>query len=122
MKTQEVADRLVTMCRQDQNLEAIDELYADDIVSREMPGYPEALVSGKEAVRKKTEQWLESVAEMHSGEVSDPVVAGNHFTCKMSYDVTFKEQGRIQMEEICLYEAKDGKIINEQFFYEMPSE
>jgi hypothetical protein len=37
----------------------------------------------------------------------------------MSFDVTFKERGRQQMEELCVFEVKDGKIINEQFFYTM---
>ncbi|MEM9687293.1 MAG: nuclear transport factor 2 family protein [Bacteroidota bacterium] len=120
MKTQEVADRLVAMCRQGQNMEAIDELYADDITSREMPGVPEEVISGIDGVRKKSEQWFANVQEFHSGDISDPVVAGNHFTCKMSFDITFKDHGRQQMEELCLYEAKDGKIINEQFFYEVP--
>ena len=119
MRTQQVADRLVGLCRQGQNLEAIDELYSDHIVSREMPGANDELLTGKEVVRQKTEQWLENVRELHSGSISDPVVAGNHFTCKMDYDVTFKDGNRHQIEEICLYETRDGKIVNEQFFYAM---
>ena len=119
MNTQQVANRLVDMCRQGQNLEAVEELYADNVTSREMPGYPEEIVSGKQNVWHKSKEWLDNVVEFHGGEVSDPIVAGNHFTMKMAFDVTFKDRGRQQMEEVCVYEAKDGKIINEQFFYTM---
>ena len=120
MNTQDVANRLITMCREGKNLEAIDELYADNITSKEMPGMPNDTVSGKEAVRQKSEQWMESIEEFHGGEVSDPVVAGNHFTCRMTFDATFKEGGRQQMEEIGIFEVKEGKIVGEQFFYELP--
>jgi len=37
----------------------------------------------------------------------------------MSFDVTFKDRGRQQMEEVCVYEVNNGKIVNEQFFYTM---
>jgi len=32
-----------------------------------------------------------------------------------------KGQPREKSEEICLYEVKDGKIVREQFFYDMPA-
>jgi hypothetical protein len=31
--------------------------------------------------------------------------------------VTVKGQGRMKMDEIAVYEVKDGKIVKEQFFY-----
>ena len=78
MTTQEVANRLVEMCRQGQNMEAIAELYADNVVSTEMPGAPTPVVSGKEAVTQKSAQWLNNVVEFHKGEISEPQVADNH--------------------------------------------
>lgn len=119
MSTQEVANKLVELCRQGQNLQAIETLYAQDIESFEQPGTPGEHVKGIDAVKQKTQQWIDSVVEMHSGEVSDPVVAGNHFSVMMKNDVTFKEQGRMQIEEVCVYKVKDGKIVREQFFYDM---
>jgi len=32
-------------------------------------------------------------------------------------DATMKGMGRMKLEEICVFEVKDGKIISEQFFY-----
>ena len=122
MNTQEVANRLVELCRMGENLQAINELYDQNIVSKEMPGYPSEIVSGKEAVLKKSQDWYASVEEFHGGQISDPVVAGNHFTCSMKMDCTFKEQGRMEIEEVCVYEVNEGKITAEQFFYDMPSQ
>lgn len=100
-------------------MQAIETLYADNIESFEQPGSPNAHVTGLDAIKQKAQQWGESVQEMHSGEVSDPLVAGNHFSVTMKNDVTFKEHGRMQIEEVCVYEVKDGKIVKEQFFYSM---
>ncbi|MFV0248820.1 MAG: SnoaL-like domain-containing protein [Tenacibaculum sp.] len=120
MTTQELANKWQKMCQAGKTLECINALYADDIVSKEMPGVPYGeLVSGKQNVYEKSKQWLDSVTEFHSLEVSDPMVAGNHFTSKMSFDITFKDRGRQQMEEICIFEVKDKKIASEQFFYTM---
>ena len=121
MNTQQVANRLVELCRKGENMQALEELYADNCTSQEMPGIPGEFVSGKKAITKKSQEWLDSVQEYHSGGVSDPQVAGDYFSCVMDMDITFKERGRMQMEEICLYQVKDGKITNEQFFYDMPS-
>ena len=57
------------------------------------------------------------VEEMHSGFVSDLVVGGNFISCAMGMDVTMKGMGRMQMDEIAVYEVKEGKIISEQFFF-----
>jgi hypothetical protein len=59
----------------------------------------------------------EMVVEMHSGEVSDPIVAGSFFSLIIKNDITFKEQRRSKIEEVCVYEVKNEKIVKEQFFY-----
>ncbi|OUR90903.1 hypothetical protein A9Q87_13275 [Flavobacteriales bacterium 34_180_T64] len=118
MNTQQVANRLVHLCREGKHMDALEELYGPNIISKEMHWMPEEVeTKGIEAVRKKSVDWLNNVQEFHSGEVSDPIIAGNHFTIKMDFDITFKDRGRTQMEEICVYEVNDGKIVDEQFFY-----
>ncbi|MFM9653791.1 SnoaL-like domain-containing protein [Streptomyces galilaeus] len=32
-------------------------------------------------------------------------------------DATFKDRGRMTIEEVCVYQVADGKITLEQFFY-----
>ena len=120
MNTKQVADRFVSLCRGGKNMQVIEELYADNIVSREMPCMQgQEVTEGIKAVAQKSEDWYESLEEFHNGDISDPVVAGNHFTVKMDFDATFKDRGRQQMEELCVYEVYNGKIVREQFFYSM---
>lgn len=119
MNTNEVAQKWTDMCRQGQNLECIEALYGENIESREMPGYLEEVVIGKQNVWNKNKEWLDNVEAFHSASISDPVVAGNHFTTKMEFDVTFMDRGRQHMEEVAVFEVNNGKIVREQFFYAM---
>lgn len=117
MNTQEVANKLVQLCREGKNEEAINELYHDSIVSREPQGSHMELTEGKKAVLGKTQEWLDSVEEIHSSTISDPVVGDNFFSCVMDIDATYKKHGRMPMSEVCVYEVNDGKIVSDQFFY-----
>lgn len=117
METKEIANRLVELCRTGQNIQAVQELYAQDIVSVEPKGAPVEVVEGLENVIKKSEQWFSMVEEFHGSEISEPVIAGNHFSCSMKMDVTLKGQGRSSMDEVCVYEVNNGKIVKETFYY-----
>ncbi len=119
MSTPGVAAKLVQYCREGKNLDAINELYADDVVSRESKGSQHELVEGKAGVIAKNQEWYNMVQEVHSAQISDPIVTGNFFACTMDMDVTYKEHGRMAMNEVAVYEVKDGKIVSEQFFYTM---
>ncbi len=118
MTTQEVANRFNELAQIGGFDTIVKELYADDAVSIE-PAHAEGLqtVQGLEAIRAKGVQFNESVEEMHGGYSNPPIVAGNHFALTMGMDVTMKGMGRMQMDEVCVYEVKDGKIVKEQFFY-----
>ncbi|MEM9142021.1 MAG: SnoaL-like domain-containing protein, partial [Bacteroidota bacterium] len=119
MTTQEVADQLVSLCREGKYKEAYD-LYADDAESIEMDGMPgEKITQGKENIWNAYKEWEASIEEMHGGDVGDPVVAANHFMVPMSMDATFAGQGRWSMDELCMYKVENGKIKTAQFFYEV---
>lgn len=117
MNTQEVANQLVALCREGKNLEAVENLYSDNIVSIEPAGAPVERTEGIEAVKAKTQNFYAMVEEIHGGTVSEPLVAGNHFSVNMEMDITFKGTGRTEMNEICVYKVNDGKIVEEQFFF-----
>jgi hypothetical protein len=118
MTTQEIASKLITYCRQAKWETAQRELYADDAVSLEPYATPafQQETKGLAAIIEKGRKFDAMIEQMHSLAVSDPLVAGNAFSCQMAMDVTMKGQPRMQMSEICLYRVKDGKIISEQFF------
>ena len=118
MNAQEVANRLVQLCRDGQDIDAINELYSDNIVSIEPEGSPmQEKTIGKKAVLESTNRWYSSVEQLHSFHISDPIVSSNFFACTMNFDITFKDHGRNAMDELCVYEVKDGRIVTAQFFY-----
>lgn len=119
MTTQEIANRLVELCREGKNIQAIDELYADNVMSKEPKGHPFELTEGKETVKERTREWEQSVVEIHNAYISDPIITENHFAIVMDIDATYKERGRARLGEICVYEVKNEKIVYDEFFYKM---
>lgn len=122
--TAAVAEELVALCREGRNFDAISKFYARDIVSIESVGNEEmpAEMRGIDAVRKKNDWWVEN-NEVHSVDVNGPFVGDEQFAVQYTWDVTFKPMKRRWTNtEMALYTVKDGKIVREQFFYNMPSE
>ena len=115
MTTQQIADKLVAYCRQDKNLDCIKELYAEDATSTESG----TVKQGRENILQKNINWFNSVEVLHSTIISQPIVTGDFFAITMDIDATYKQHGRFVMREIGVYEVKDGKIISDQFFYNM---
>ena len=117
MTTQEIANKLVELCRNGEFEKAQTDLFADDAVSIEPQSSPafEKETKGLPAIQDKAQKWNAMVQEMHGVTVSDAIVAGNSFALTMRLDVTMKEGGHMDMTELCVYKLKDGKIISEEF-------
>lgn len=119
MKTEEIARRLVSLCREQKWETALKELFAQDARSIEphaTPGFDQE-TKGLPAMLEKSKKFVGMVEKVHSISVSDPVVGGEAFACSMTMDLSMKGQGRTNMSEVCVYQVKDGKITAERFFY-----
>jgi hypothetical protein len=118
MTTKEIADRFNQLAQQNDWNTIQNELFADNAESIE-PARAQGLQNAKglDAIKKKAEEFGKMVEEMHGGYSSEPLVAGSHFAVAMGMDATMKGQGRTKMDEIAVYEVKDGKIVKEQFFF-----
>jgi len=120
MTTQEVANRFNELAQKGQWDKIQAELFSEDAVSIE-PAHAASMglgnAVGLDAVKKKGEAFGQMVEEMHGGYSTPPVVGGKFFSVAMGMDVTMKGAGRVKMDEIAVYEVKDGKIMSEQFFY-----
>jgi ketosteroid isomerase-like protein len=118
MTTQDVANRFNELAQTGQWDKIQEELFAEDAVSIEPENSPGLkTVKGLAAIKEKGKNFGESVEEMHGGYSNKPQVAGNHFAVVMGMDVTMKGMGRMKMDEVAVYQVKDGKIAKEQFFY-----
>lgn len=118
MTTQEVASRMYELLKENKWAEVQAELFSEDAESIEPPGSPGLQsVKGKDAIKKKGEDFSNMIEEVHGGYTGEPIVAGNYIAIAMGFDATMKGMGRQKMDEIAVYEVKEGKIVKEQFFY-----
>jgi hypothetical protein len=118
MTVQEIAARFNELAQQEKWFEIQDEFFADNVRSIDpvnSPYFPYA--EGKSLVRKKGEDFVKRIEEVHRLYTSEPLISGDHFAVGREKDLTVQGFGRIQINQIMLYEVKDGQIISEQFFY-----
>ena len=117
MNTEKVAEELAELCRKGEWMQAINSLYAKDIVSvepRAMENMPVEM-RGLDQVRGKT-QWFMDNHEIHDSKVSGPFVARDKFVVQFDIDVTDKgSKKRMQMSEVGIYTVEDGKVAREEF-------
>jgi len=120
MTTQEVASRFNELAKEEKWFEIQSELFSDLVKSVDPPNSPyfdSVYAEGKNSVRKKGEEFVKKIEAVHKMYSTEPVVGGNHFAVGREMDITVKGFGRIQINEVMLYEVEDGQIVSEQFFY-----
>ena len=117
MSTQEVAEKVVELVRQQAWYKALDTLYDKDIVSVEASASEgeSAEKRGIDQVRGKIDWWLNAM-EVHSFTATGPFVAHDRFVVQYDADVTEKNsKKRFQLSEVGVYTVKNGKIVREEF-------
>lgn len=120
-KLKETAERLVALCRERREAEALNTLYerhAASVEAVDMPGMSAQIV-GVEAIKDKHD-WFSSAHEIHDVKAEGPFLHGNdRFGVIFEMDITNKKTGeRNQFREIAIYHIdEDGKIVREEFFY-----
>ena len=118
LTTQEVAARFNELAKQEKWFEIQDELFADNVRSIDPPNSPYfGYAEGKAAVRKKRRGFCEEGSGGSWSLYNPPRYRRQSFCGRTGFDITVKGFGRIKIDEIMLYEVKDGQIVLEQFFY-----
>jgi ketosteroid isomerase-like protein len=122
MTTSEIGKKLVSLCNDGKALEAIEGLYAQDIVSVEAqanPGTGNRESKGLAACLGKAKFWRDN-NEIHKSSAQGPFPHGDRFAVVFEFDITPKATGkRVAMTEVGLYTVAGGKITREEFFYDM---
>ena len=123
MSAMEIGTKLVEYCREGRNLEAINEFYADSVISVEAAEPPEGgerTMQGIEAVRGKNQWWFDN-HDLHESSVTGPFPHGDDkFAVIFDFDVTNKPSGqRFVMQEVGIFTLEGGKIAKEEFYYAM---
>lgn len=65
---------------------------------------------------KKARTFVNKIRDFHGASTTALVVGGNYFTVGREIEITLEGFGRIHMNEIMMYEVKDGEIVSGQFF------
>lgn len=117
MSIKDLASAFAELLKSGEHDAAAAQFNAADIVSIEAMDGPMARIQGTEAVKQKGE-WWHANHEIHAADSFGPYINGDQFAIRFTMDVTVKETGqRMQMEEVGLYTVKDGKIVEERFYY-----
>ena len=119
MSTLEIGKQLAELCRQGRNLDALNTLFAEELVSVEAGGPPglSREAKGLSAVKAKSAWWIDN-HDIHAASVAGPWPHDDKFILGFQYDITNKPSGqRMQIDEMALYQVANGKIVREEFFY-----
>jgi len=119
MTTQEIANRLVELCRAGEYDTCYAELFSPDIVTVWPKWSPEETPTvWMEALQEKWKKWHEMMEKFIAWWVSDPLVAGDFFTLTMWFECVYKGKTESSKEEeVVVYEVSNGKIVKERYFY-----
>ena len=118
MTTPQIATRLAELCRQGQFETAQKELYADDVISIEPHATSDFAkeAKGLPAIFEKGRKFESMTEKLYGCTASEPLVTGNSIAFTLGMDIAMKGAPRSKMEELCVYQVKDGKVVSEQFF------
>ena len=120
MNPMEIGRELVKLCNAGKDEEVMAQFYADDIVSIEGQGTDEmpARIEGVAAVKGKWDWWYGN-NEVHAVQATGPYVGhrDDQFLVRFTLDTTPAGGERQQMDEVACYTVRDGKIVEEAFFY-----
>lgn len=118
MTTQDIAKRLVELCRHGDFETAQKELFTNDAISIEPYATKDFAkeTKGLDAIFEKGQKFMEKTEELFSTTISEPLVTARSIAFILTMDIKMKDSERMKVSELCVYQLKDGKIISEQFF------
>jgi len=112
--TLDIAKRLNELLKNGQFITAYEELFTDDAISID-PLKPElSPVKGLTNLIESEKAFL-SKARIQLIEVSEPITSGAYFAIRLSMHVAI-ESTNFSLEELCVYEVSNEKIVSQQFF------
>ncbi|HTE55924.1 MAG TPA: nuclear transport factor 2 family protein [Kofleriaceae bacterium] len=95
-------------------LDAFETYYADDVVMQENTDDPR---KGKAACREAEHQFFASIEQVHRVELISAAVGADVSFSEWSFDFTYKDGNRRKMEQVSRRRWKDGKVVDERFYY-----
>jgi len=95
-------------------LEAFERYYHDDVIMQENDN---PAVVGKEANRKREEEFFNSITEFRGAKPLKVTVGKDVTMVEWHFDYTHKDWGERNYHQVSVQNWKDGKISKEKFYY-----
>ena len=121
MSIQEIADALVSGCRNGTERDNIDKLYAKDAVSVEAVDNGNGREAHGLAAIHGKHDWFENAMDVLESKITGPMLHGDdRFAVIFEITAKDKESGQVMpMQEVAIYYVANDKITREEFFYAM---
>ncbi|VAW03693.1 hypothetical protein MNBD_ALPHA04-2180 [hydrothermal vent metagenome] len=117
----EIADDFTALIAAGKPQDAAEKYWATDIVCIEPDDTTEhapAIVTGFDEAHGKLTSWLGHSA-MEELSIDGPFITGNRFALFIDMLIKRRATGRCEpFSEIAIYTVRDGKIIEERYFYD----
>jgi len=97
-------------------VDAYQQLFADDAESIDPLNTSGQPLKGLATLLEREKDFLSRIIAINKITLSDPIIAGSYFTLSLKMSFEVEGQGHMEVDEICLYKVKNGKIISQQFF------
>lgn len=98
------------------NMEAFEKFYADDLVMQENNDEP---VAGKDANRKREQDFAANIEDFHGAQLHSSVVGDNVSMSEWTFEFTLKGMGRVAFNEVIRRIWRDGLVVNERYYYNL---
>lgn len=93
---------------------AFEKYYHPEVVMQENETVPTV---GKEANRKREEEFFGNISDFRSARVLEVAIGENVSMVVWHYDYTYTQWGVRNYKQVSVQKWEDGLIIHEQFFY-----
>ena len=100
------------------SMETFESHYADDLVMQENSEEPTV---GKDANREREQAFAANIEEFHGAQLHAATVGDDVSMSEWTFDFTLKGMGRVTFNEVIRRQWRDGKVVNERYYYNLPS-
>jgi ketosteroid isomerase-like protein len=114
MDLKELVTDLNSMILRGNALEAFEKYYAEDVVMQENELPP---TIGKDANRERERDFFSKVVEFRGADVKAVAIGDGVSMVEWFFDYTHKDWGRRAYHQVSVQRWKNGKIVNERFYY-----
>jgi hypothetical protein len=112
----EIANGLKEMVGEQKFIEAYQLLFSEDAESIDPLNTSGLPLKGLATLLAREKDFLSRMVAINKITLSDPIIAGSYFTLSLKMSFEVEGQGHMEVDELCVYKVKDGKIISQQFF------